>query len=248
MSRRLPAGGKFLRAYPFGILLCAIFVMIVGSPLTAEIARRFEGAQGPAILAPLTVLLTVCSAFAVWDVARHRALVIVATGLVLTIIGVSSVITHKALDFAHVVAQAAFLVYVTGAIVRSVFRARVVDGNILCGAACIYLLVGILWGYAYTMLEISLPGSFSIVEPARNTAINLRLEPGWLIYFSFTTLTTVGFGDVLPVTANARSLAVLEAVIGQIMLVVMMARLVGLHVAHATSPNARPRFSTSEDE
>jgi len=72
-------------------------------------------------------------------------------------------------------------------------------------------------------------------------------QPGWLVYFSFTTLTTVGFGDVLPAKAFARSLSVLEAVIGQIMLVVMMARLVGLHVAHATSSKSHPvEFSTDE--
>jgi len=57
----------------------------------------------------------------------------------------------------------------------------------------------------------------------------------------------VGFGDVLPAKAFARSLSVLEAVIGQIMLVVMMARLVGLHVAHATSSKSHPvEFSTDE--
>ncbi len=248
MGRRRQSVREFFRAYPFGVLLLATLVMIVGAPLTAEFARRVEGVQGPAMLAPLTILLTLASAFAVWNLARHRAVMIVAAGLVLTIIGASSVITHHALNMAHVVVQTLFLIYVTGTLVRTVFRARIVDGNILCGAACIYLLVGTLWGFGYTMLELTVPDSFMVVEPGHTEAVDLREEPGWLIYFSFTTLTTVGFGDVLPTSANARSMAVLEAVIGQIMIVVMMARLVGLHVAHATSPNAHTKFSVSEEE
>jgi hypothetical protein len=120
-----------------------------------------------------------------------------------------------------------------------------VDGNILCGAACIYLLAGILWGFAYTALEIVTPNSFIVSAPDMKH-VDLNDEPGWLVYFSFTTLTTVGFGDVLPAKAFARSLSVLEAVVGQIMLVVMMARLVGLHVAHTTSQETTAtRFSTT---
>lgn len=248
MGRREQSIREFFRAYPFGVLLIATLVMIVGAPLTAEFARRVEGVQGPAMLAPLTILLTLASAYAVWNLARHRAVMIAAAGIVLTIIGASSVITHHALNMAHVIAQAVFLVYVTGTLVRTVFRARIVDGNILCGAACIYLLVGTLWGFGYTMLELGAPDSFMVVEPGHSEVVNLVDEPGWLIYFSFTTLTTVGFGDILPTSANARSLAVLEAVVGQIMLVVMMARLVGLHVAHATSPDAHTRFSVSDED
>lgn len=246
MSRRPSQLLEFVRAFPFGLLLVALFLMIVGAPISAEVAHHVEGIQGPAGLAPFTILLTVASAYAVWNIARHRAMVIVAAGLILTIIGVSSVIEHRGLNIAHVAAQTIFLVYVTATILRAVFRARVVDGNILCGAACVYLLAGTVWGYSYAMLEIANHGSFKIVAPDMANGVNLYDEPGWLVYFSFTTLTTVGFGDVLPASAFARSLSVLEAVVGQIMLVVMMARLVGLHVAHTTAPREHAKFSTDE--
>lgn len=254
----------FFAAYPFGVLLLAIFAMIVGAPLTADLAHRVEGIRGPTGLAPLTILLTVTSAYAVWNLARHRALMICAAGVILVLLGLSSfeisrmvglhhlhhLLTREKIDFVHVTAQMVFLFYVTTTILRSVFRARVVDGNILCGAACVYLLAGILWGYGYTMLEIVSADSFKIEAPDMGAGVNLYDEPGWLIYFSFTTLTTVGFGDVLPANAFARSLSVLEAVVGQIMLVVMMARLVGLHVAHSTSrhqdSSKSVEFSTDE--
>lgn len=232
----------FFHRFPFGVLLIATLLMIVGAPISADIAHHLPGIQGPTGLAPLTVLLTLAAAYAVWNLSPHRAMVICAAGFVLALLGIGSLLTHRQRvpDFAHLLGQALFLLYVTGTILRTVFRARIVDGNILCGAACVYLLFGALWGYSYAMLEVANHASFTIVAPATETGVDLYDEPGWLIYFSYTTLTTVGFGDILPANAFARSLAVLEAVVGQIMLVVMLARLVGLHVAHTTAaPNPR---------
>jgi hypothetical protein len=249
MKRHPNAIVNFFCAYPFGVLLLAIFVMIVGAPLSAQIAHHLPGVQGPTGLAPLTILLTIASAYAVWNHARHRAVVICTAGIVMALLGLGSFLTHRqqAPDFAHLFAQTLFMAYVTGTILRTVFRARIVDGNVLCGAACVYLLAGALWGYTYAMLEVVNHGSFNVVDPNMAKDVDLYDEPGWLIYFSYTTLTTVGFGDVLPASAYARSLAVLEAVVGQIMLVVMIARLVGLHVAHSTV-NGPGKFEITSHE
>jgi len=250
MRHRENAIWHFIRTYPFGVLLIAIFVMIVGAPLTATLSEFLPAAQGPSGLAPLTILLTVAAAYAVWNRGNHRRAVgICIAGAILAVLALASYLTdrQRTPDFAHLLGQAIFLCYVTGSILRSVFRARLVDGNILCGAACVYLLAGALWGYSYAMLEVVHAHSFNVTDPLMAKTVNLYDEPGWLIYFSYTTLTTVGFGDVLPGDALARSLAVLEAVIGQITLVVMMARLVGLHVAHSTSVG-RPKFETGEGD
>jgi Ion channel len=240
---------QFFRAYPFGILLIAILVMIVGAPISAMVAHRMEGAQGPSGLAPLTVLLTLASSYAVWNRGNHRRAVgICIVGGILIVLGLASLLTNRQRvpDFAHLFGQTLFLAYVTVSILRTVFRARVVDGNILCGAACVYLLAGALWGYSYAMLEVVNHDSFHVVAPDTKV-VDLYDEPGWLIYFSYTTLTTVGFGDILPANALGRSLSVLEAVVGQIMLVVMMARLVGLHVAHSTTAHHQQLRMTSDE-
>ncbi|MGH8048040.1 MAG: potassium channel family protein [Chthoniobacterales bacterium] len=250
MKRRPNAIATFVRTYPFGILLLAIFVMIVGAPLTAEFAHRVPGAEGPGGLAPLTILLTLAAAYAIWNHGSHRrAVTICVVGGILALLGLASLLTdrQRVPDFVHLFAQTLFLLYVTGSILRAVFRARVVDGNVLCGAACVYLLAGALCGYAYAMLEIVNHKSFTLTDPAMAASVDLYDQPGWLIYFSYTTLTTVGFGDVLPASSLARSLSVLEAVIGQIMLVVMIARLVGLHVAHSTTGHPG-KLEISSDE
>ena len=92
------------------------------------------------------------------------------------------------------------------------------------GAVAVYLLLGIGWASAYAVAEHFFPGSFvsTISVPA---TVN-----DW-VYFSFVTLTTVGYGDVVPVHRVARSLAIGEALTGQLYIAVLLARLVSLEVS-----------------
>ncbi|MEM9366615.1 MAG: ion channel [Planctomycetota bacterium] len=114
-----------------------------------------------------------------------------------------------------------------------VFRSGDVDLDRIAGAANLYLLLGILFALIFTMLEIMQPGSFAMTETVSADGAGQGLVSA-LIYFSNVTLTTLGYGDVLPVTRPARTLATLEAVFGQLYLAVFMARLVGMHIANAT--------------
>jgi len=187
-----------------------------------------------AALAPLSMVVVCASMFALWKRARHHATHMFAGGLIIVLLTLGGLISHHALVFAEVVAQIVFLSYMIGVVVRSVFRAANVTGDILCGAVCIYLLFGVLSGFVFVLIEYLLPGSFLVSNWQANSAeqqASFIHDPGWLIYFSFVTLTTVGYGDVLPGNAVARSAAVIVAVVGQILLVVQIARLVGLHVA-----------------
>ncbi|HJS73991.1 MAG TPA: potassium channel family protein, partial [Vicinamibacteria bacterium] len=84
----------------------------------------------------------------------------------------------------------------------------------------------------YFLVELFHPGSFSGPVSAENGA------RGWL-YFSFVTLTTVGYGDVLPLHPVARSLAIFEAVAGPLYLAILLARLVSLAMAAPAEPGSR---------
>ncbi len=222
--------------YPFAVLLLSLLLVIIGAPLTSRMGAKVAFMSGEASIAPLVLILTLAAAYAVWPLAKSRATFIILGGLVLVLLYLSTVFRHHVLTATHLGGQVVFLAYVIAVVTRVVFRAPIVDGNILCGAASIYLLVGVLAGFVYSLVDLYFPGSFTVI-PAGSAPGGPHVHPdaGWLIYFSFTTLTTVGFGDVLPSSELARSLSVLEAVIGQILLVVMMARLVGLHVAQVSS-------------
>ena len=96
---------------------------------------------------------------------------------------------------------------------------------------------GYAWTFSYALVEELQPSAFvalSPVPPNDYVASVLQLR-----YFSFMTLTTVGYGDIVPRSPAARTLAGLEAVTGQIYLTVLVARLVGLHIAHAQTSSSR---------
>ena len=235
-----------LKEYPFGVLLASLMLTIIGAPLTSKLTAFVPGLHGQAAIAPLVLVLTLAAAYAISSSARSRAASIFLGGLVVAFLCLSTLFRHDSLMAINLVALMAFLSYVIFVLVPVVFRAPLVDGNILCGAASLYLMIGVLIGFIYSLIELLNPGSFTIVEPAgQPTPSPGKVHPGWLI--SLTTLTTVSMGDMLPSTDIARSMVVLEAVIGQFLIVLMMARLVGLHVAQLSSGRNKPvAFETSE--
>ncbi len=109
-------------------------------------------------------------------------------------------------------------------ILRQVIRPGAVTVARVLGAIAVYLLLGIGWASAYQVAEHFFPGSF-VSTTARPVSVN-----DWM-YFSFVTLTTVGYGDIVPIHRVARSLATCEALAGQLYLAVLLARLVSLQVS-----------------
>ncbi len=104
-----------------------------------------------------------------------------------------------------------------------------VDASELYGAVSVYVMIGITWGVLYLLLELISPGSFS--------GLGQVGESSDFVYFSLVTLSTLGYGDIVPASRLARSLAALEAMSGQMYLAILMARLVGLWA----SPRLRDR-------
>ena len=98
--------------------------------------------------------------------------------------------------------------------------------DLIMAAACAYILLGLVWAHAYFLVEIFHPNSFKGSENMGDDIWNF-------IYYSFVTLTTVGYGDILAVTKSARALSILEAITGQLYLAVMISRLVGLYASQS---------------
>jgi hypothetical protein len=115
--------------------------------------------------------------------------------------------------------------------IRFALRARTIDREHLYAALDAYLLFGIFLGVLYWSLERAWPMSFVAAGTERSGLISLTAS----IYFSFVTLVTLGYGDVLPNSDASRGIAVAEAVAGQLYLAVMIAHLVSLHVRRQTN-------------
>ncbi|MCB1135718.1 MAG: two pore domain potassium channel family protein [Chlamydiia bacterium] len=109
-------------------------------------------------------------------------------------------------------------------------HAEEVETEEIYGAAALYLLLGLIWASLFQAVEILYPGSFHI-----ESIHNLDRVFNWsdLLFFSFTTITTLGYGDIVPVTSQARSLAMIEAFTGVIYLAVIISRSIGLYVAQS---------------
>ena len=116
-----------------------------------------------------------------------------------------------------------FNLIICGALLRQVFRSGEINGHRLRGAIAVYVLIGFLFALLFVLVENLAPGSFEGLAPhPRDHQIRDA------VYFSFVTLTTVGYGDVTPVGEVARNLAVVEALLGQVFLAILIGRLVTL--------------------
>jgi hypothetical protein len=109
-----------------------------------------------------------------------------------------------------------------------------ISPNRLVGAICVYLLLGVIWAVAYTILEMVSPESFGGF-----THLQARgWDDEWL-YFSFVTMTTLGYGDLLPVSATARALAYMQAVFGQLYVAILVAGLVSAYISARQNGNEK---------
>ncbi len=123
-----------------------------------------------------------------------------------------------------------FLGFTACIVLSHVLKDEEVTADKIYAAICAYLLIGLLCGFLFSVIENVWPGSFQMAQ-------TVGPEPGdklmLFTYYSFITLSTVGYGDVIPLSPVARSFSFVEAVTGQIYLATLIARLVGLHIAHS---------------
>jgi len=125
---------------------------------------------------------------------------------------------------------------------RFALGARVVDREHLYAGLSAYLLAGIFFGVFYWVLERTWPGSLAVPSDGAQSDFSLAAA----IYYSFVTLTTLGYGDIAPRSEVARGLAIMEAVAGQLYLAVMIARLVSLYTLGAGMGNQRETQDSSD--
>jgi len=132
----------------------------------------------------------------------------------------------------HHICAALFFATATVIIVRHLINQEVVTIDLIWGAVCGYFFIGFMWSAVFSLLEAFHPGSFKLghqVVPDIDS----------FIYFSFVTLATLGYGDIVPLTEKAQSFAVIETLMGQMYLAVNIAALVAIRISQARSRDPR---------
>jgi len=153
----------------------------------------------------------------------HRWLFIVGLVLGVPALGLIVFSPFTAVGSAGLVLGMATISFVCVVLLRSIFLSHTVTAASVSASLVVYLLFGVVWWLAYVLAETYAPGSFYGL--GNGDVLEMRRE---LFYFSYVTLTTLGYGDIGPVGSGARSLVITQAVVGQLYLVVLVASLVGL--------------------
>lgn len=195
----------------------------------------FQFRETPSVFAPVPYSLFVVAAIPIaLRSSRHRG----AT-LLLGTLGVVSIAVRWAshlhasdmLACVDTIVSLSFCVVLIALVLALAYAPGPIDQRRIQGAIAAYLLVAYVWALAYKLVALGDPAAFSF--PAADLpAATLRAR---LLYFSMTTLTTVGYGDITPVSPIARSLANLEAIIGQLFPAVTLARLVSMEMSQRPS-------------
>jgi hypothetical protein len=203
----------------FLILLILLLFMLVLTPFLDEFVQT-------RIL--MDVFLTAIFIFIIYSIRMKRPQTIIASILVLPLI-VATWSTYfveiKTVSLLTRVFGALFFGYAAINILRIIVKSEKVTRETIFAAIVAYLLIALMWAFLYMILELASPGSFSFPDWG-SRGDTMRFE-----YLSFVTITTLGYGDITPVTDQASSMVIMEAVIGQIYLVVLVAWLVGMHVS-----------------
>lgn len=238
MKRGIGATRDALRQIFFQRCFClftTLLAMIVLAPF-------IEGTHGGVLIRNAINVFVVLSAVAAVGRSIVSFLIVVSLALPALVLRWLSVGTENT-AFIDLALRFDVAVYATAIalLLRYVFDRQVMTSDRLWGAASAYLMIGLLWSFLFAIVDRSHPGSFSV----RGTIEMLPLHD--LIYFSFSSLTTTGFGDIVPVGRIAKTATTLQVIVGQLFIAILIAKLVGVYPT-AIHEKGREELDSSENE
>ena len=174
--------------------------------------------------------------FAVLGLAKSTkwliiGLVLVSTGIVCSYLFVFS--ENPVLVYIALISDLLFLILTIIIATKQVVSLETINLHNIAGAICVYILLGIIWAVLYLLAYTLIPDSFSGIHESDQ---QILLHD--FLYFSFVTLTTLGYGDLLPLSATAKTLAFVEAIFGQFYIATLVAGLVAVHISGRGKNNA----------
>lgn len=209
-----------------------LVISLVALLLVGALVDQFPGQLGQQTLQAVTAITLASGIIGFRSSKRwfNTGIGFVVSVVLVVVLGV--LLDVSGLSYLHLLILSLFYLGATWLAARQVLFTGPIDGNKIVGAICIYLLVGLIWAMAYLFIAQAIPGAFNGLEQAiwyDNFAD--------AAYFSFVTLTTLGYGDISPVIPIARFLVYMEAIAGVFYMAVLVASLIGIRTSHLHSKN-----------
>ena len=203
------------RRYSFRSLLITLLLYLLVTPFL----KGF-----PALSLLVHCLLTVALFFSVYAVRGQRWERLIALLLLLPLVAGYWLNAYWHWDLGLIVSLLfiIFFINLIRSYIRQLARVRKINGEVISAALCLYLIIGLFWGALYKLLNDLQPGSFSGALLDQTGGSYQVFQ-----YLSMVTLTTLGYGDIIPRTLGAAALCRMEAIIGQFYIAVVVAWLVG---------------------
>jgi len=211
-----------LRKHNFYYLLAGLLFLLVALPLI----RDLTGSDYPLVS---ELGFSFFLIIGIWSLPGTKSWFL--SGIVLVILGIGSNLLAISgagyfFNYLSLISYIIFLLLTISLAIRQVVSSGPINTNRVIGAVCIYLLLGLIWALFYVLLNMAVPGSF-------NTQIGgvPFQQANHFMYYSFVTLTTLGYGDILPVRETARALSTIETIFGQFYIAILVGGVVATFIA-----------------
>jgi Ion channel len=209
----------------FSILLFSLLLLALLNPLLEEI-----GLVKAQILLNISFTLVLISGiYAISRTKRALIIVLFMASVPLILMWLKPYFPTWNVQLTLEIILATYFLVIAIVVLTKVIKNERVTWEKISAALCVYLLIGMVWAFLYSISEKIHPASFELKGVSFSQ----------FVYYSMITLCTVGYGDITPLAPFVRALAYVEAITGQFYLTVLVARLVGLHIVHESEQNAR---------
>ena len=201
-------------------------VSLVVLLLVGALVDQFPSTLGQHILRVASVITLALSAFGFRSTQLGLHTGVAFTVSVLVIVILSVLVDEAGMSSLHLLVLILFYIWATWLAAKQVLFSGPIDAHKIVGAICIYLLLGLIWALLYLFIAQSVPDAFNGLE-----------QLVWydnfadVAYFSFVTLTTLGYGDISPIVPIARFLVYMEAIVGVFYMAILVASLIGIRVS-----------------